>query len=150
MHIKSHEARSRNMSRIKSKNTQPELYIRSLLYKQGLRFRINYKEIKGKPDIYFPKYKTALFVHGCYWHQHKDCKFAYTPKTNIEFWTNKLEGNHRHDKNVYTTLNSQDIRILIIWECTIRKMRKDINLEQLVINEAKTFIKEKNDFYYEL
>lgn len=150
MDIKSREARSRNMSKIKGKNTAPEMYIRSLLYRQGLRFRVNYKDIEGKPDIYFPKYKTAVFVHGCYWHRHKDCKFAYTPKTNIEFWTNKLEGNRRHDENVYKNLNAQHIRILIIWECTIRKMRKDVNLKQQVINNAKAFITEEHVLYMEI
>lgn len=150
MDIKSREARSWNMSRIKSKNTTPEVYIRSLLYKQGLLFRVNYKDIEGKPDIYFSKYKTAVFIHGCYWHRHKDCKFAYTPKTNTEFWTNKLEGNRRHDENVYKDLKAKDIRILIIWECTIRKMRKNADTEKRIISEVQAFILEGYDSYKEI
>lgn len=138
------------MSRIKDKNTTPEVYIRSLMYKQGLRFRVNYKDLQGKPDIYFSKYKVAVFVHGCYWHRHKDCKFAYTPKTNVEFWTNKLDGNRQHDEIVYKALSAQDIHILIIWECTIRKMRKDFDLEQRVINESKKFITEGHTMFMEI
>lgn len=150
MDIKSCEARSRNMSRIKSRNTTPEVYIRSLLYKQGLRFRVNYKDIQGKPDIYFPKYRTAVFVHGCYWHRHKDCKFAYTPKTNVEFWINKLESNRQHDENVYNALKAKGIRILVIWECVIRKMRKNAGMEQRLIKEAKIFITEGLTLHLEI
>lgn len=150
MDIKSREARSRNMAKIRGNNTTPEIYIRSLLYKQGFRFRVNYNDIEGKPDIYFPKYKIAIFIHGCYWHRHKDCKFTYTPKTNIEFWMNKLEGNRRHDENVYSTLKAKNIRILIIWECTIRKMRKDSNVEQLIMDIAQAFITEGYDSYKEI
>ena len=150
MDIKSREARSRNMARIKGKNTAPEVYIRSLLHRNGLRFRVNYGGVKGRPDIYFTKIRTAVFVHGCYWHRHKDCKYAYTPKDNMEFWTNKLEGNKRHDEDVYNILRTQGIRVLIIWECTIRKMRKDGDLERQVINKAKAFIVEEQPRFMEL
>lgn len=150
MDIKSSEDRSRNMSKIKGKNTTPEIYIRSLLYKWGLRFRVNYKAIEGKPDIYFPKYKTAVFIHGCYWHRHRGCKFAYTPKTNVEFWVNKLEGNRKHDNDIFIALHEKDIRVLIIWECTIRKMKKHLDFEQKVINETYMFIMDGHDFYREI
>ncbi|MEM5773416.1 MAG: hypothetical protein AAGU05_00335, partial [Anaerolineaceae bacterium] len=109
-----------------------------------------YKDIEGKPDLYFPRFKTAVFVHGCYWHRHIGCKYAYTPKTNIEFWANKLEGNRRHDEEVLKGLSAQKIRVLIIWECTIRKMRKDAEFEQHMINLAKMFITSQDAAYYEI
>jgi len=119
MDIKSPEERSRNMAKIKNANTKPELYIRSLLHKHGLRFRVNYKDLPGKPDIWFPGEKVAIFIHGCYWHRHEGCKYAYTPKTNVEFWTTKLERNREHDKEVIEQLNELGIRVLTVWECTI-------------------------------
>ena len=84
--IKSPEERSRNMAAIRSKDTKPEVYLRKLLFAQGYRYRKNYKKIPGHPDIYLPKYRTAIFVHGCFWHRHQGCKYAYMPYSNIEFW----------------------------------------------------------------
>lgn len=93
--------RSENMARVKSKNTKPEVYLRKLLWHEGLRYRINYKDLPGKPDIYLPSYKTAIFVNGCFWHMHDDCKLSTIPKTNSDFWKEKLEGNAERDKRNY-------------------------------------------------
>ena len=84
--IKSPIERSRNMAAIHGQNTKPEMYLRKLLFAHGFRYRKNYKELPGHPDIYLPKYRTAIFVHGCFWHRHKGCKHAYMPKSNVEFW----------------------------------------------------------------
>ena len=89
----SEEKRSWNMSRIRSTNTQPEMVVRSFLHRKGFRFRLHQKNVFGKPDIILKKYKTAIFIDGCFWHRHKDCRFAYTPKSRINFWNEKFESN---------------------------------------------------------
>lgn len=112
------------MSGIKGKNTKPELLLRSALHAQGFRFRIQRKDLPGKPDIVLPKYKTIIFVHGCFWHRHPGCKYAYTPKSNVEFWTNKLEGNVTRDRITKEKLEALQWRVLIIWECQISDLTK--------------------------
>lgn len=144
MDIKSREERSLNMAKIKSKNTKPERYIRSLLFRKGMRFRVNYTEVKGKPDLYFSKQRVAVFVHGCYWHRHRNCRYAYTPKTNVEFWINKLEGNRRHDEQIIKDLNSDNIRVLIIWECTVKQMRKKPDFEEQIFENVRCCIYQDN------
>lgn len=123
------ERRSRNMSAIKSKDTKPEVYLRKLLYHQGFRYRKNYSGVFGHPDIYLPKYKVAIFVHGCYWHRHSGCRYAYMPKSRVEFWQKKFDDNVRRDNLVRETLESQGIRCLVVWECTIKKMQKSSEVE---------------------
>ncbi|NCC73248.1 MAG: DNA mismatch endonuclease Vsr [Sphingobacteriia bacterium] len=117
--------RSKNMSKIKSKNTMPEIYIRSSLFKTGLRYRVNVANVEGKPDIFFPKQKAAIFIHGCFWHRHDNCVYAYTPKSNIEFWEKKISDNRLRDTLVIEALKKRGISTLIIWECTIKHMKKD-------------------------
>lgn len=115
----SKEARSRNMSKIRSKDTKPEIEVRKLLHSMGYRFRVNKKELPGKPDIWLRKYNTAIFVHGCFWHRHEGCKYAYTPKSNVNFWTNKFKNNIQRDKVNIEQLEALGIRVLIIWECEV-------------------------------
>lgn len=133
--------RSRNMSAIKSKNTKPEIYFRKKLFKQGYRYRINVKKLTGKPDLYLKKYNTVIFIHGCFWHQHENCKVAHTPKSNTEFWTKKFERNIQRDKNVKQELLSQNFKVLTIWECTIKKMLKDPEFETSLISQVEEFLK---------
>ena len=140
MDIKSPEERSRNMSKIKGSNTKPEIYLRSLLHQQGFRFRVNYKDLPGKPDIYFPKKKVVIFIHGCYWHRHEGCKYAYTPKTNVDFWINKLERNKEHDQEIVEQLNELGIRVLTVWECTIEKMMKNITTREIIREDIIDFM----------
>ena len=148
MDIKSKEERSLNMSKIKGKNTKPEIYIRSLLFRRGFRYKINLTSLTGKPDLFFPKYKTALFVHGCFWHRHTDCKLAYIPKTNNDFWINKLEANRNRDEQVIKCLSEQGIRILIVWECTVKKMKQNCYFEHEVTELIINFlIGGQNTFY---
>ena len=97
MDNKSPEERSRNMAAIRSKNTKPEIYFRKLLHAQGYRYSLNSKTVLGHPDIYLRKYNTAIFIHGCFWHRHSNCKYAYMPKSRVEFWQNKFEANAKRD-----------------------------------------------------
>ena len=94
MDIWDKEKRSQVMSKIRSKNTKPELALRKALFARGFRFRVNDKRLPGKPDIVLPKYKTVIFVNGCFWHRHEGCKYAYTPKTNAQFWIEKITSNN--------------------------------------------------------
>ena len=96
--ILSKERRSWNMSRIRGSDTKPELLVRSLLHRMGYRFRLHRKDLPGRPDIVLPKYRTVIFVHGCFWHRHKGCKYAYTPKSRTDFWQNKFQGTVERDK----------------------------------------------------
>ncbi|EYD69290.1 DNA mismatch endonuclease Vsr [Fusobacterium necrophorum subsp. funduliforme B35] len=117
--------RSENMARVKSKNTKPEIFLRKLLWHKGFRYRINYRNLPGSPDIYLPKYKTAIFVNGCFWHMHENCKYSSIPKNNYEFWKNKLEGNVERDKKNYAQLESMGIKVIVVWGCEIKQMMKD-------------------------
>ena len=138
--IVSPERRSKNMSAIRSKDTKPEIYLRKLLFSQGYRYRIAEKSIPGHPDMFLRKFNTAIFVHGCFWHRHKDCKYAYTPKSRVEFWQKKFDDNVRRDAVVREELKKQGTKCLIIWECTIKKMRKDAMLRDSIVHEIENFL----------
>jgi DNA mismatch endonuclease vsr len=122
--------RSENMARVKSKNTKPEVYLRKLLWHRGFRYRLNYKSLTGSPDIYIPKYKAAIFVNGCFWHMHENCRYASIPKNNHDFWKNKLEGNVQRDKQNYIKLESMGINVIVVWGCEIKQMMKDKMIER--------------------
>ena len=111
--------RSWNMSRIKSGNTKPEIVVRSLLHNMGYRFRLHRKDLPGKPDIVLPRYKSVIFVHGCFWHRHKGCKNATSPKTKKIFWREKFRTNVERDRRVQKELKSMGWSIQIIWECEL-------------------------------
>lgn len=113
------DRRSWNMSRIRSKNTKPELLVRSLLHRMGYRFRLHRKDLPGKPDIVLPKYKTVIFVNGCFWHRHKGCKRCTTPSSNEKYWQTKFERNVKKDRINQSELKKLGWKILIIWECEI-------------------------------
>lgn len=117
--------RSENMARVKNKNTNPEIFLRKLLWYKGFRYRINYKKLLGSPDIYIPKYNAAIFVNGCFWYMHENCKYSFITKTNHEFWKNKLKGNVERDKKNYTQLESIGTKVIVIWGCEIKQMMKD-------------------------
>ena len=142
--IISPERRSKNMAAIHSKNTKPEIYLRKLLFKEGYRYRIAEKSVPGHPDIFLKKYNTAIFVHGCFWHRHKGCKYAYTPKSNIEFWKNKFEDNQKRDLLVKQELQDRKIKCAVIWECTIRQMRKDQSYARECIQSITNFLSDNN------
>ena len=111
------EQRSRNMSAIKSKNTKPEIKVRKVLHSMGYRFRLHSKDLPGSPDIVLPKYKTVIFVHGCFWHRHENCKYASTPKTRKEFWNKKFTENKKRDSEIQEKIKILDWRSVVSWEC---------------------------------
>jgi len=127
MDIISKEKRSWNMSRIRSKDTKPEKIVRSLLHRMGYRFRLHVKNLPGKPDIVLPKYKTVIFVHGCFWHRHLKCKYAYTPKSRIEFWEKKFVDNIARFKIVKKELEGLQWKVFVIWECEIKSEADIVN-----------------------
>lgn len=146
----SSERRSQNMAAIKSKDTKPEIYLRKLLFAQGLRFRKNFTKVIGHPDIFLAKYRTAVFVNGCFWHRHANCKFAYTPKTRVEFWNNKFKNNLSRDNFVKSTLREQGLKCLIVWECTLKRMKKDNALEADIVASIIDFLHDETLAYLEL
>ena len=140
MDIKSSEERSKNMAAIHSKNTKPEIYLRKLLFARGYRYGVNSKSVPGHPDIYMKKYNTAVFVHGCFWHRHEGCKYAYMPKSRVEFWRKKFDTNIKRGEFVRKELESKKIKVLIVWECTIKRMKKDKKTEEEVISLIEKFL----------
>lgn len=117
----SKEKRSWNMSRVKSKDTKPELYVRSLLHRNGYRFRLHVKGLPGKPDIVLPKYKMVVFVHGCFWHRHAGCKEAAMPTSNIQYWNDKFNRNIKRDIETQNQLKHQGWNVIVIWECELKE-----------------------------
>lgn len=132
MDNRSKEARSKNMSHIPSKDTKPEEAVRKYLFSQGFRYRKNVTNLPGKPDIVLPKYKTVIFVNGCFWHAHEGCKWFVPPKTNKEFWENKFQYNRSRDENNYNKLQILGWKVIVIWECEIRHGDPQIALNNLV------------------
>jgi DNA mismatch endonuclease (patch repair protein) len=127
MDIWNKEKRSEVMSKIRSRNTKPEMSLRKALFARGLHFRANDKKLPGKPDIVLPKYKAIIFVHGCFWHGHRNCKYAHTPKTNTEFWVDKITSNCKRDKINIRKLVALGWNVIIVWECEIRhEYKRDI------------------------
>jgi len=108
------------MSRIRSKNTKPEILVRKWLHKQGFRFRLHQKDLPGKPDIVLPKYRTVIFVHGCFWHRHPGCKRTTTPSTNTEFWEEKFRKNVDRDVRNRETLEALGWKVIVVWECEVK------------------------------
>lgn len=129
--VKDKAARSRNMAAIKSKNTKPEETVRKYLFSKGFRYRKNDTRLIGKPDIVLPKYKTVIFVNGCFWHGHDGCRYFVVPKTNTEFWINKLQGNKSRDASIQEELTRQNRKIITIWECELRRNHGTERLEKL-------------------
>jgi len=125
------EQRSENMRRIHAKDTGPEKIVRSDLFKHGFRYRIADSRYPGHPDIVLPKYRTVIFVHGCFWHQHPGCKKASIPKSNQEFWITKLQRNVERDQEQAEALEALGWRVLVVWECELIKSRREETLEKL-------------------
>lgn len=130
--VHSSETRSYNMSRIKGKDTRPEELVRKYLFSKGFRYRKNDKRLPGKPDIVLPKYHTCIFVNGCFWHGHAGCKYFVWPKNNEEFWRSKIIGNIERDSKQYKELEALGWKVLVVWECELKKSVKNETLEKLV------------------
>lgn len=126
----SKEIRSKNMSHIRSTNSKPEEIVRKYLFSKGLRYRKNVRTLPGKPDIVLPKYKTIIFVNGCFWHRH-DCGRFVMPSSNTEYWEKKINGNVERDKTNIALLEEQGWRVIVIWECQLKKRVQSENLSRL-------------------
>lgn len=121
MDIKTPAERSANMAKIRSKNSKPEVIVRSMLHRLGYRFRVHKADLPGKPDIVLKKWKTVIFIHGCFWHRHKGCPRASIPKSRLEYWIPKLEGNENRDRQQIIELQKMGWRVLVIWECAVNR-----------------------------
>src|SRR5476649_1416693 len=117
----SKEIRSYNMSRIKSKDTKPEMLVRKFLHKNGFRYRLHVKDMPGKPDIVLPKYKTVIFIHGCFWHGHEGCRYYVVPKSRTQWWLNKIGTNTANDTHAENLLAASGWNVIKIWECELKK-----------------------------
>lgn len=122
--IVSKAKRSAMMSGIRGKNTKPEILVRRLLHGMGFRFRLHRKDLPGKPDIVLPKWRTVVFVNGCYWHGHADCDLFRLPKSRTEFWQDKIDGNRVRDQRNYSALKQAGWKTVVIWECAVSKKRR--------------------------
>ncbi|PXV66927.1 DNA mismatch endonuclease (patch repair protein) [Dysgonomonas alginatilytica] len=137
--VHSKEIRSYNMSKIKGKNNKPEILVRKHLFSQGLRYRLYSKTLPGKPDIVLPKYKTVIFINGCFWHGHEGCRYFVIPKTRTDFWLNKINNNKQHDKTTFCLLEEMQWHVLTIWECDLKKEKRDKTLYMLVNDIKKQY-----------
>ncbi len=123
--------RSYNMSRIRGKDTKPEMLVRQYLHARGLRYRLHTKELPGKPDLVFSGLRTVIFVHGCFWHRHEGCRYFVVPKTRTDFWLNKIGRNVANDERQQEELKNQGWRVLVVWECELRPPYRERTLERL-------------------
>ncbi len=126
------EQRSYNMSRIRNKNTKPEELVRKYLYAQGFRYRKNDARLPGKPDIVLPKYKTVIFVNGCFWHAHEGCKYFVWPKNNADFWKAKISGNVSRDLEKCKQLEQMGWRVIVVWECELKRSCQAETLKRVI------------------
>ncbi len=141
------EQRRRNMSRIRGRDTKPELILRRGLHALGLRFRLHRKNLPGKPDLVFPRYRAVIQVHGCFWHGH-DCPMFKWPATRAEFWKEKITGNRRRDRAALAALHESGWRVLVVWECALRGPgRRPV---RDVLSRCEGFVKDRNEALAEL
>ena len=126
------KTRSYNMSRIKGKDTRPEMIVRKFLFSKGFRYRLHDKKLPGKPDIVLPKYKTVIFINGCFWHGHEGCKYFVLPKTREEWWLNKIIGNISNDNRNIEALKTEGWNVIIVWECELKPKHRCQKLQNLL------------------
>lgn len=133
MDVHDKKTRSYNMSQIKGKNTKSEKLVRKYLFSQGFRYRKNDKRLPGSPDIVLPKYKTVIFINGCFWHGHRDCKYFVWPKSNVEFWRNKIYSNIERDIKKTKQLTKLGWKVIIVWECELKNDKLHDTLNQVIV-----------------
>jgi DNA mismatch endonuclease, patch repair protein len=126
------ETRSYNMSRIRNKDTKPEFIVRKFLHSCGFRYRLHLKDLPGRPDIVLPKFKSVIFINGCFWHGHEDCKYFVVPKTHTEWWLQKISKNKVHDKEILLKLKHNGWNVFTIFECELKSSRKEETLLKIV------------------
>lgn len=138
------------MAAIRAKDTKPEIIVRKYLWSHGFRYRLNHPRLPGKPDIVLRKYRTCIFVNGCFWHKHEGCKYFVVPKTRTEFWLNKVNRNQERDIEVKKSLASMGWHSITIWECELKPNKKDATLKSLVYTLSKIFLQDYQVRKYEL
>lgn len=138
MDVHTKETRSYNMSRIRNKNTKPEELVRKYLFSRGLRYRKNVNKLPGCPDVVLPKYKTVIFVNGCFWHVHEGCRYFKWPENNKEFWESKLLENKRRDTIKIQELIELGWRVIVVWECELKKKNQTERLNKLYLEITQT------------
>ena len=131
------EQRSRCMSAVKGKDTKPEMIVRKYLFSKGLRFRLHVRSLPGNPDIVLPKYKTVVFINGCFWHGHEGCKYSHMPKSNVEFWENKIIANLSRDEANEIKLKQMGWQVIRVWECEIKKVQDRTKTLEKLYNRLK-------------
>jgi DNA mismatch endonuclease (patch repair protein) len=124
--------RSFNMSRIKGKNTKPEMLVRRFLHGHGYRYTLHAKKLPGRPDIVLPKHNTAIFINGCFWHGHKNCRYFVIPKTRTAWWTAKINRNSTNDTTKKTALKKLGYKVITIWECQLKPAKVELTLNKLI------------------
>jgi len=139
------DTRSRIMASVRQRNTGPEICLRRILHRAGLRYRLHDKNLPGSPDLVFPRFHAVIFVHGCFWHVHKGCKFSTKPSTRRNFWEDKFEANQKRDRRNYQTLAASGWRVLVVWECVIKGEKEMEVIGNEVLNWLKSTVK-----YYEI
>ena len=135
------QQRHRCMSHIRSKATKPEMLVRKWLWAHGYRYRLNVKSVPGKPDIVMRKYRTAIFVNGCFWHGHEGCKYFVMPKTNTDFWQNKIEYNRQRDQKNYDTLINAGWQVIVLWQCKLTKSELELTMQSVALALNQYFLK---------
>ena len=120
------------MSRIKGRDTKPEILVRKFLFAHGYRYRLNVKSLPGKPDVVLPKYKTVIFVHGCFWHGHANCKYFTIPKTRTQWWTDKISTNKTNNAKAIKALKKDGWKVITVWECSLKKNKLEKTLSSLL------------------
>ena len=138
------ERRSYNMSRIRNKNTKPEELVRKFLFSQGFRYRKNDARLPGKPDIVLPKYRTVIFVNGCFWHKHEGCKYFVWPENNAEFWRKKIQSNVERDQRNYAQLQQMGWRTIAVWECELKTELRSETLNKIVKDITSSIAAERS------
>lgn len=137
------EKRSYLMSRIRSQNTRPEMIVRKFLFSKGFRYRVNVKKLPGSPDIVLRKYRTVLFIHGCFWHGHENCKIAHIPKTRTEWWKKKINRNIERDGNTRAELKKMGWRTMVVWECQLAPKQRASTLQGIVDLLDKVYLEDR-------
>ena len=138
------------MAAIRASSTKPEIIVRKYLWGHGFRYRLNHKRLPGKPDIVLRKYRTCIFVNGCFWHKHEGCKYFVIPKTRTEFWLNKVNRNQERDIEVKKKLASMGWHSITIWECELKSNKKDATLQSLVYTLSKILLQDHKVKRHEL
>ena len=144
------EQRHKNMAAIRASSTKPEIIVRKYLWGHGFRYRLNHKRLPGKPDIVMRKYRTCIFVNGCFWHGHEGCRYYTIPKTNTEFWVNKVKRNKERDVKVQHELAAMGWHCITIWECELKPKEREKTLESLAYTLNKIFLQDRTVKRYEI